>query len=115
MSDKTQAFIEQFKRDISRVNRLAPDTVRGYGALFQAVMKDGALPLKHKELIALAIGVALRCEPCIHLHVQKCLAAGATKEEILEAAGVAVTMQGGPASTYLPFVLDAVESLTGAA
>ena len=64
--------------------------------MFQSIMKDGVLSLKEKERIAMAIGLAVRCEPCIILHVQKCLDAGATKEEILEAASVVIMMQGGP-------------------
>jgi AhpD family alkylhydroperoxidase len=74
-------------------------------------MKDGALSLKEKELIALGIGVAMHCEPCIRAHTQKCLAAGATKEQILEAAAVAVVMAGGPAYTHVPLVIDTLETL----
>ena len=64
-----------------------------------------------EELIALAIGVTQRCTPCIRLHVQKCLQAGATGEQILEAASVAVMMGGGPAYTHIPVVMSALEAL----
>ena len=74
-------------------------------------MKDGALSLKQKELITLAAGLAVRCEPCIILHVQKCLDASASKEEILEAASVVIMMQGGPSYTYVPKVVEALEAL----
>ena len=74
-------------------------------------MKEGAISLKEKELIALGIGVAMHCEPCIRMHTQKCLAAGATKEQILEAASVAVVMAGGPAYTHVPLVIDTLEAL----
>ena len=74
-------------------------------------MKEGVLSVREKELIALAIGMAVRCDPCINLHVQKCLEAGATREQILEAASVAVMMQGGPTFTYLPKVVEALEAL----
>lgn len=110
MSDKVKTFYEQYKRDFGKMQREMPDTVKGFQALFDGVMKDGALSLKHKELIALAISVAVRCEPCINLHVRKCLHAAATKEEILEAASVCAMMQGGPSFTYLPAVLDALEA-----
>jgi AhpD family alkylhydroperoxidase len=75
-------------------------------------MKDGALTTKQKELIALGIAVAQRCEPCINLHVQKCLGAGNTSAEVLEAASVAVMMQGGPAYTHIPVVMEALEALS---
>ncbi len=74
-------------------------------------MKDGALSVREKELIALAIGLSVRCSPCINLHVEKCLKAGATGEQILEAAGVAVMMQGGPSFTHVPEVIRAIEHL----
>ncbi|HBA85455.1 MAG TPA: carboxymuconolactone decarboxylase family protein [Verrucomicrobia bacterium] len=95
---------------MGKVQTLAPDMMKGFGSLFTSVMKEGALPLKYKELIALAMGVGSCCEPCINLHVKKCLNAGATKEEIMEAASVAVVMQGGPAYTYMPAVVDALEA-----
>jgi len=90
-----------------------PDTVNGFGAMFSKIMKAGALSAKEKEFVALGIGVALRCEPCIRLHVQKCLDAGATKEQNLDAASVAVMMCGGPAYTHIPIVMEALEALQG--
>ena len=93
------------------VEALAPDIARGFGGFFQALMKEGALSVREKELIALGIGVAVRCVPCIYLHVQKCLQAGATREQILEATGVAVMMQGGPSFTHVPEVIHALEQL----
>jgi AhpD family alkylhydroperoxidase len=111
MSSDVKAFYEKFSKDIEKMKQSTPDAMKGFGTLFQAVMKPGALPTKQKELIALGIGVAQRCSPCIALHVQKCADAGATREEILEAASVAVMMQGGPAYTHLPYVLDALEAL----
>jgi len=110
MSEEVKSFYEKYKRDFGKMRQSMPDTVSGFSALFDSVMKDGALSVKHKELIALAIGVAVRCEPCINLHVKKCLGAGATKEEILDAVSVCAMMQGGPSFTYLPKVFDALEA-----
>ena len=110
MSDTIKRFYDDFKKDMGKVNTQTPDVIKGFNALFSAVMKDGAVSLKNKELIALALGVAMRCEPCIFLHVKKCLEAGATREEIMEAAAVAVMMQGGPAYTHLPAVMHALDT-----
>jgi len=55
--------------------------------------------------------LAMRCENCIYSHVQAAQKAGATREQILEAAGVAVLMQGGPSYTYLPRVTEALEAI----
>lgn len=74
-------------------------------------MKPGTLTTVEKELIALAIGLAVRCENCIYAHVNAALTAGATREQIMEAAGVAVLMQGGPTYTYLPRVIEALDVL----
>ncbi len=107
----TKDFFEKFKTAVDKLKTEIPETIQGFGALFSRVMKDGALGLKEKELIALGIGVAMHCPPCIRSHVQKCLDAGATRQEILEAASVAVVMAGGPGYTHLPLVLEALEDL----
>lgn len=89
------------------------DIGKAFGPFFQGLMKDtsadGGLSVKHKELIALAIGVASRCEPCIYAHVEKCLKAGATDREVMDAAGVAVMMGGGPTYTYTTVVAAALK------
>ncbi|MCC6322074.1 MAG: carboxymuconolactone decarboxylase family protein [Phycisphaerales bacterium] len=89
----------------------APDIGKAFGPFFQTLMKDGALSVKVKELVALGIAVALRCEPCIYAHVEKCLKNGATRADVMEAAGVAVMMGGGPTYTYTPIVAAALNHL----
>ncbi len=89
----------------------APDLSSGFGAMFQKLMSEGALSVREKELIALAIGMALRCEPCIYSHVEKCVKAGATRAQMLELAGVVVTMQGGPGYVYTPKLIEALDAL----
>jgi AhpD family alkylhydroperoxidase len=111
MTNTTLVFLEKFKTDFEKMKQAAPDMIKGFGGLFQSVMKDGALKKKEKELVALGIAVAQRCPPCINLHVQKCLEAGNSSAEVLEAAGVAVMMQGGPAYTHIPVVIEALEAL----
>lgn len=111
MSNTTLAFLEKFKGDSEKMKQAAPDMMKGFGGLFLSIMKDGALKKKEKELVALGIAVAQRCESCIKLHVQKCLEAGNTAPEIIEAATVAVLMQGGPAYTHIPVVIEALEAL----
>jgi len=111
MANETKEFFEKFKNDVAKMKQHLPDTVSGFAGLFSKVMTNGALSVREKELVALGIGVSQRCAPCIRLHVQKCLDAGATKEQILEAASVAVMMAGGPAYTHIPIVLDTLEAL----
>lgn len=108
---ETREFLDKFAKDIEKMKAQASGTVTGFGGLFVKTMGDGAITVREKELIALGIAVAVQCVPCIRLHVQKCLAAGATREQVIEAAGVAVMMGGGPAYTHLPIVLDALDAL----
>lgn len=93
----------------------APEIARAFGSMFQPLMKEGALAVKQKELIALAIGVAVHCEPCIHAHVEKALKSGATPEEMREAIGVAVMMGGGPAYTHAAMAMEAIRHYAGEA
>jgi AhpD family alkylhydroperoxidase len=111
MSHDVAKFFDQWATDQVRAKELAPDILRGFGGLFQATMKEGALSVREKELVALGIAVAEACMPCLNLHVEKCLNAGATPAQVLEAAGVAVMMRGGPAFTHVPEVIRALEHL----
>ena len=111
MSSTAQHYYENNPAAMKAARAAAPELVKGFGGLHQAAMRAGALPLMEKELIALAIGLALRCENCIYSHVQAAVRAGATRAQILDAAGVAVMMQGGPSYTYLPRVIEALDAI----
>ncbi len=111
MEQEIKEYFEKFQKDMVRMKEQVPDAINGFSVLFSKVMKDGALALLEKELVALGIAVAIRCTPCIRLHTKKCLDAGATKEQILEAASVAVMMGGGPAYTHIPIVMDTLAAL----
>ena len=111
MENEVKKFFEAYRNDVAKMKEQTPDLVNAFGGLFSKVMKDGALSVKEKELIALGIGVTQRCAPCIRLHIQKSLEAGATKEQVLEAAAVAVVMGGGPAYTHIPIVINTLEAL----
>jgi AhpD family alkylhydroperoxidase len=113
MGNEIKELFDKFKNDSAKMKEQIPDTINGFAGLFGKVMKDGALSLREKELVALGIGVAQRCTPCIVAHTKKCLEAGATKEQILEAASVAVIMNGGPAYMHIPVVMDTLETLEG--
>jgi AhpD family alkylhydroperoxidase len=108
---EAKEFFEKFTHAVSEMNQKMPDMMNGFTALFAKVMKDNALKVHEKELIALGIAVAMQCTPCIRLHVKKCFEAGATNEQILEAASVAVMMAGGPAYTHVPIVLETMQAL----
>jgi AhpD family alkylhydroperoxidase len=77
-----------------------PDTLAGFSQLTREAMKDGALDKKTKELIAMALGVAARCDGCLAFHAEALVKLGATRAELAEALGVAVQMGGGPSLMY---------------
>ena len=90
----------------------SPEIGKAFVPFFQGLMKDGGeggLSTGCKELISLGIGIAVRCEPCIFTHVEKCLKAGATPKEVMDTACVAVMMGGGPVYVYTPVVAAALE------
>ena len=87
------------------------ETLGAFMQLHKASMFEGEVSLKNKELIALGISIASRCDGCIGAHVQAALKAGATKQEIVECINVAILMGGGPAVVYGTQALSAVEEL----
>jgi AhpD family alkylhydroperoxidase len=108
---EAKEFYREIGAKMEKVKKGAAGMVAGFGGLFSKVMADGAISLREKELIALGIAVSVNCVPCIRAHVKKCLEAGAGKEQILEAAAVAVVMGGGPAYMHTAEVIDALEAL----
>ncbi|QAZ39929.1 alkylhydroperoxidase [Methylibium sp. Pch-M] len=86
-----------------------PDVMKGFGELGRAAMADGALDKKTKELIAVALSVAARCDPCIGFHMQALTKLGASRQELDEALGVAVYMGGGPSLMYAAHAVAAYD------
>ena len=111
MAGEAKQFLADFGKGIEQMKAETPEVVNSFMGMFAKIMKPGTLDVKQKELIALAVGLAVRCKPCIILHVQKSLQAGATRQEILEAAEVTVMMGGGPAYTHIPEVIKALDDL----
>ena len=85
----------------------AGDVMKAFSAIAQAALKPGALDVKTKELIALAISVAVRCDDCIAFHAKAAVERGATREEILETLGMAIYMGAGPSVMYASHALGA--------
>ena len=111
MENEVQQFHKDFTRSIQKLSKESPNMIRGFKSFHDQIMKSGVLGGKEKELIALGIAVAMHCVPCIRLHTQAAVAAGANKDEIMEAASVGVLMAGGPAYTHVPEVLKTLEAM----
>jgi AhpD family alkylhydroperoxidase len=79
-----------------------PDVLAAYAAMQRAVIVDGALPARVKELIALAIAVTRECDGCIAAHALGAARKNASEDEVAEALGVAIMMNGGPGTVWAP-------------
>lgn len=98
---------------VGELSSLTPDAVGGYMMASGAGAKTDHLDEKTRQLISLAVAVTTRCDGCISVHSMKAVEAGATKEEVAEALGVAIAMNAGAALVYSARALDAVdESMT---
>ena len=95
---------------IGELAKLTPGTLQGYKALQGAGVQTNRLGAKTRELIALAVAVTTRCDGCITVHTDAALKAGASREEIAEALGVAVALNAGAALVYSARALEAVEA-----
>lgn len=107
------AYQKELGSRVGQFGRLSPDTLRGYQALSQAGEKTGQFDAKTRELMALAVAVALRCDGCITVHTAQAVKLGATQAEVAEALGVAVAISAGAAMVYSARTLDAMQAHMG--
>jgi AhpD family alkylhydroperoxidase len=88
-----------------------PEVIGAYASMQRAVMSDGALSGRIKELIALAVAVTRECDGCIGSHARGAARRGATEAEDAEAMGVVVMMNGGPGTVWGPRALAAFKEI----
>ncbi|WP_374249035.1 carboxymuconolactone decarboxylase family protein [Thermomonas sp.] len=112
MSQSFPDLIDDLNAAIGTLREGAPDPMRGFSALAREALKPGALDVKTKELIALGIGIAVRCDGCIGFHAKAAIKAGATREEILETLSMAIYMGAGPSMIYAAEALRAFDELS---
>lgn len=100
MAYDVRKMLNDFTGGLEVLGKTNQKEVAGFMRLLGAAYEPGTLDLKTKELISIGIGVYNRCEYCIVFHTYNALKAGATREEINEAAMVAVAFGGGPSMAY---------------
>jgi AhpD family alkylhydroperoxidase len=91
---------------LKKLGELAPDAMKGFVAFDEAAFKDGAIPLKHKELMAVAVALTTQCPYCIEIHSRKAKKAGATQQELAETTLVAAALRAGGAVTHGTHALE---------
>jgi AhpD family alkylhydroperoxidase len=100
---------------LAAVGKELPGPISAFARLHRDAIASGSIPGKMKELMALAIAIAIRCDDCIAYHVHDAIHSGATHQEVLETIGVALMMGGGPASMYGCRAYEALQQFESAA
>jgi AhpD family alkylhydroperoxidase len=90
---------------IKKMDQLAPEVMKAFWAFDKAAVADGAIPVKYKELIALAVALTTQCPYCIEIHTGNARRAGTTDAELTEAAMVAASLRAGAAVTHATHAL----------
>jgi AhpD family alkylhydroperoxidase len=91
---------------VKTMNSLAPELMKAFWAFDKAAVAEGAIPVKYKELIAVAVALTTQCPYCIEIHNGNARRAGATDAELVEAAVVAAALRAGAAITHATHVLS---------
>lgn len=100
--------LAELRQPTKRLREHIPAVFEGYGTLSAAAFADGALDAKTKELIA----VAKQCDGCIASHARGAARRGATSEEVADALGIAIVMDGGPGTVHAPRAFAAFEEFS---
>ncbi len=113
MSGPNHEFINRISTKLKDLRQEIPETMLGFSQMNQATSEDGALSAKTKELIAMAIGIAARCEGCLACHARACVKLGVTRAEFEEMLQVAIYMGGGPSVMFSAEALAAYDEFGG--
>jgi AhpD family alkylhydroperoxidase len=97
-----KAVLDELQPESRNLRKMIPEVWTAFVDLHRHAFSDGVLDGKTKELIALAIAVSKECDGCIASHARGAAQKGATAQEVAETLGVAVLMNGGPATIYGP-------------
>ena len=108
--DLTQAVSAQ----LNQLRASTPEVMKAFNDLGRTATAPGALDAKTKELIAIALSVAVRCDPCIGFHAKALVRHGATRQELDEMLAVATYMGGGPSLMYAASAAAAFEEFAAA-
>jgi AhpD family alkylhydroperoxidase len=108
-------LIKNINDNMAPLRKAQPEAMQGFGQLAKAAMAEGAVSAKHKELMALAIGITQHCSGCIGFHVKALIRLQCTRTELDEMLAVCVYMGGGPALMYAAEAGAAWDSMAPAA
>lgn len=115
MSQSYPELIDDLNAAIARLRTGAPGPMKAFSGLAREALAPGRLDVRTKELLAIGIAIATRCDGCIGFHVKAAIRAGASREEILETVSMAIYMGAGPSMIYAAETLRAFDELAPAA
>jgi AhpD family alkylhydroperoxidase len=98
-------YNKQNLNKLKKMGELAPEVMKAFWAFDKVSVADGAIPVKYKELIAVAVALTTQCPYCIDIHSGNARKAGATGTELTEAAMVAASLRAGAAVTHMTHAL----------
>ena len=104
----------ELSQAIREVRAGSPEPMKAFSALARAALEPKALDTKTKELIALAISVAIRCDGCVAFHAEAAVKQGASRDEVMETMGMAVYMGAGPSVMYAAQAVEAYDQFAAA-
>ena len=113
-TDSYRVLTQTVTGHLASLRSSTPALMKSFGELGRAATAAGVLDQKTKELIALALSVAARCDPCIGFHSQTLVKLGATRQEIDETLGLATYMGGGPSLMYAASAVAAFDEFSRA-
>jgi AhpD family alkylhydroperoxidase len=91
---------------LKKLDALMPEVMKAFWAFDKIAVADGAIPVKYKELIAVAVALTTQCSYCIDIHTGNARKVGATEAELAEAAMVAASLRAGAAVTHSTHALS---------
>ena len=91
---------------MKKLGELAPEAFKGFAVFDKAAFEGGAIPLKYKELMAVAVALTTQCPYCIEIHAKRARKAGATEQELAETTLVAAALRAGGAITHGTHTLE---------
>ncbi len=111
-SDHYRDLTQTVSAGLASLRTNTPEVMKSFGDLGRAATANGVLDKKTKELIALALSVAARCDPCIGFHMQTLVKLGVTRQEVEETLGVTTYMGGGPSLMYAASAIAAFDEFS---
>jgi AhpD family alkylhydroperoxidase len=105
---------EELRQPALDLRALIPDVLKGHAELSAAAMREGELSRATKELLAIVIAITRECDGCIVAHTRGAVQQGATRQQLAEAIGVAIAMNGGPGTVWGPRALRAFDEAAAA-